>query len=624
MGVEGTYPLLLALWLVPLACAIALWAFGPQLKTAAGPIGAGLVGVCFAMALFSWPEAVQRAQGTIGAHITLFSWGSGFDFGLLWDPLALTWTLIITGVGFLIITYAIGYMEGDGSYPRFFAYMTFFVFAMLTLVLSDDFVGLLVGWGLVGLASFFLIGYYLERPTAVAAARKAFVLNVVGDVGIMFAIFVVVTQAGSTTYAQTFARVGQFSSSALLLVCIGLFIGCAAKSAQVPLHSWLPDAMEGPTPISALIHAATMVTAGVFMVARLAPLYHLSPVAMDVVAVVGALTMVLGATIALTQTDIKRVVAYSTVSQLGYMMMACGLGAYAAGMYHLLTHGAFKALLFLGCGSVIIALHHEQDMRRMGGLKAKLPITYWTFVVGSLALAGFPLTAGFFSKDALLLAAWSSGALGQTLSVFGLLTALLTAFYSFRLVFVTFCGPSRIDPHLVGRIHEPSKTMTVPLLILAVLSVATGYLGIPEFLAPVFPGGAEAGHHGGAAAIGIMAMATLMGLAGIAAAYYVYVKEPGLPDLLAARWKRAYQLSLHKWYVDELYDASIVRPTFSLADGLWKRVDVAIIDGAVNGVARAIAWGGWLLRLIQSGQTQHYALGMAAGAVALLTVYLLF
>jgi NADH-quinone oxidoreductase subunit L len=320
--------------------------------------------------------------------------------------------------------------------------------------------------------------------------------------------------------------------------------------------------MEGPTPISALIHAATMVTAGVFMVARLAPMYNLSPVAMDVVAVVGGTTMFIGATIALTQTDIKRVVAYSTLSQLGYMMMACGLGGYIAGMYHLLTHGAFKALLFLGCGAVIIALHHEQDMRNMGGLKDKLPVTYWTFVIGALALAGFPLTAGFFSKDELLVASWMSGGLGKVLTILGLLTALMTAFYTFRLVFVTFWGNSRVDAHHAKHVHEPSKTMTVPLLILAVLSIVTGYLGIPEFLAPAFPGKeGGGGHHEGSAAFGIMVMATAMGLLGIAGAYWVYVKSPGLPDRLAAQWQSLYQLSLNKWFVDEAYDRSVVMPT---------------------------------------------------------------
>ena len=282
---------------------------------------------------------------------------------------------------------------------------------------------------------------------------------------------------------------------------------------------------------------------------------------MDVVAVVGGVTMFLGATIALTQTDIKRVVAYSTLSQLGYMMMACGLGAYVSGMYHLLTHGAFKALLFLGCGAVIIALHHEQDFRKMGGLKDKLPVTYWTFVIGSLALAGFPLTAGFFSKDELLLSSWMSGGLGQALTVLGLLTALMTAFYSFRLVFVTFWGESKVDPAHAGHIHEPSKTMTIPLLILAVLSILAGYIGIPEFLAPAFPGSDGGGHHEGAAATGIMVAATAMGLLGIAAAYFVYVMSPGLPDRLAAQWQSLYQLSLNKWFVDEAYEQTVTKPT---------------------------------------------------------------
>jgi len=359
-------------------------------------------------------------------------------------------------------------------------------------------------------------------------------------------------------------------------------------------------------------------------VARLAPLYNLSPTAMSVVAVVGAATMILGATIAVTQTDIKRIVAYSTVSQLGYMIMACGLGAYAAGMYHLLTHGAFKALLFLGCGSVIIALHHEQDMRRMGGLKNKLPVTYWTFVVGSLALAGFPLTAGFFSKDDLLVSAWLSGSLGQVLTIFGLLTALMTAFYSFRLVFVTFWGPSHVDPHHAGHIHEPSRTVTIPLIILAVLSVVTGYLGIPSFLEPVFSTGADhAGGHG-AAGLGVMLAATLMGLTGIAGAYYVYVLNPHLPDRFAQQWKSLYRGSLNKWYVDEAYDKAFVQPTVTAASELWKKVDVAVIDGAVNGIARAISLGGWLLRLIQSGQTQHYALAMALGLVMIVTIFFVF
>lgn len=554
------------------------------------------------------------------------------------DRLTAVMLVLVTTVSTLVHIYTIGYMQGEPGYARFFAYIALFTFSMLMLVMADNLLQLFVFWEAVGLCSYLLIGHWYERPSACSAATKAFLVNRVGDFGFLLGLFLVWYSFGSLDYVTVFAQAqdlahetmnvlgpfgGTWDISVMTLICLLLFTGAVGKSAQVPLHVWLPDAMEGPTPISALIHAATMVTAGVFMVARLSPLYNLSPTAMTVVALVGALTMMLGATIALTQTDIKRVVAYSTMSQLGYMVMACGLGAYGAGMYHLLTHGAFKALLFLGCGSVIIALHHEQDMRHMGGLKDTLPVTYWTFLVGSLALAGFPLTAGFFSKEDILLSSWSAGPLGQTLAICGLLTAGLTAFYSFRLVFVTFWGPSRVDPHHAGHIHEPSTTMTAPLMVLAVLSIVAGYLGIPTFLEPVFHGEGGAAHHEGSAAYGIMAFATLMGFAGIGAAYYLYVLNPGLPDRLAHRWRAAYELSFHKWYVDEAYDRAFVRPTIAAANDLWKHVDVSIIDGAVNGVARAVAWGGWFIRLTQSGQTQHYALGMTLGAVVILTVYLL-
>ncbi|MBX3341826.1 MAG: NADH-quinone oxidoreductase subunit L [Nitrospira sp.] len=575
-------------------------------------------------------------------NVTLYTWlTSGnldIHIGIFIDRLTAVMLILVTTVSTLVHIYTIGYMHGEPGYARFFAYIALFTFSMLMLVMADNLLQLFVFWEAVGLCSYLLIGHWYERASACAAATKAFLVNRVGDFGFILGLFLVWYSFGSLDYATVFAQAGQLASkttnllgpfggtwdvSVMTMICLLLFTGAVGKSAQVPLHVWLPDAMEGPTPISALIHAATMVTAGVFMVARLAPLYNLSPTAMTVVALVGALTMMLGATIALTQTDIKRVVAYSTMSQLGYMVMACGLGAYSAGMYHLLTHGAFKALLFLGCGSVIIALHHEQDMRHMGGLKDKLPVTYWTFLVGSLALAGFPLTAGFFSKDDLLVSSWSAGPLGQVLTICGLVTAGLTAFYSFRLVFVTFWGKSHVDPHHAGHVHEPSTTMTAPLMVLAVLSIVAGYLGIPAFLEPVFHGEGAGAHHEGSAALGIMALATLMGLTGIGAAYYLYVLNPGLPDRLAQQWRAAYELSLHKWYIDEAYDRSFVRPTLSAAQGLWKHVDVAIIDGAVNGVARAVAWGGWLIRLTQSGQTQHYALGMTLGAVVILTVYLL-
>src|SRR5262245_20299222 len=623
--------------LLPLASFLILGLFGHWIKENAHFVAVPAVVVSWLFSLLVFFDVAGGHQTSFPLYTWLISGTLDIHVGFSIDRLTAVMLLLVTTVSALVHIYTIGYMRGDPGYARFFSYIALFTFSMLMLVMADNMLQLFIFWEAVGLCSYLLIGHWYERPTACAAATKAFIVNRVGDFGFMLGLLLVWYSFGSLDYQEIFARAhesagdvmnvlgpfgGTWDVSVLTLICILLFTGAIGKSAQVPLHVWLPDAMEGPTPISALIHAATMVTAGVFLVARLAPLYNLSPTAMSVVAIVGGLTMMLGATIALTQTDIKRVVAYSTVSQLGYMMMACGLGAYAAGIYHLLTHGAFKALLFLGCGSVIIALHHEQDMRRMGGLKDKLPITYWTFVVGSLALAGFPLTSGFFSKDDLLISAWSAGPLGQVLTVLGLVTALMTAFYSFRLVFVTFWGPSHVDPHHAGHIREPSNTVTVPLKILAVLSIGTGYLGIPEFLGPMFESGGGGAAHEGGAAVGIMVLATGMGLLGIAGAYYIYVVKPALPDQFARRWQSLYQGSLNKWYVDEAYDRTIVRPTFFAASGLWKRVDVNVVDGAVNGVARAIAWGGWLLRLMQSGQAQHYALGMALGAVVLVTMFL--
>jgi NADH-quinone oxidoreductase subunit L len=624
--------------LLPLAAFLILGLAGSRVKDRAHLVAVPAVLLSCALSIGAFLEIASGSVISVPLYTWITSGHLDVHIGLYIDRLTAVMLLLVTIVSSLVHIYTIGYMHGDAGYARFFSYIALFTFSMLMLVLADNLLQLFVFWEAVGLCSYLLIGHWYERASACAAATKAFLVNRVGDFGFMLGLLLVWYSFGSLNYLEIFPAAheavnqtmnllgpfgGTWDVSIFTMICLLLFTGAVGKSAQVPLHVWLPDAMEGPTPISALIHAATMVTAGVFMVARLAPLYNLSPVAMNVVALVGGATMVLGATIALTQTDIKRIVAYSTVSQLGYMVMACGLGAYASGMYHLLTHGAFKALLFLGCGSIIIALHHEQDMRRMGGLKDKLPITYWTFVVGSLALAGFPLTAGFFSKDDLLVSAWSSGPLGQVLTVCGLLTALLTAFYSFRLVFVTFWGPSHVDHHHAAHIHEPSRTITTPLIVLAFFSIVTGYLGIPSFLEPVFSTGEQAAGHHGAAGLGIMIVATLMGLSGIAGAYYAYVLHPQLPDRLARQWQSLYQGSLHKWYVDEAYDYLFVRPTFRAATQLWQRVDVALIDGGVNGVARAVAWSGWLLRLVQSGQTQHYALGMALGIV-ILTAYLLF
>jgi NADH-quinone oxidoreductase subunit L len=623
--------------LLPLLAFVILGLFGHWIKDRSHWVAVPAVLGSF---LLSVMALLEMASGQT-LQIPLYTWASSghlhITLGLFIDQLTVAMLLLVTIVSALVHVYTIGYMHEEPGYARFFSNIALFTFSMLMLVMSDNFLQLFVFWEAVGLCSYLLIGHWYERESARAAATKAFLVNRIGDFGFLLGILLIFLTFGSLHYQQVFPQLeqaaggvvnllgslgGHWEISVITVICLLLFVGAVGKSAQVPLHVWLPDAMEGPTPISALIHAATMVTAGVFMVARLAPMFTLSPAAMDVVAVVGGTTMFIGATIALTQTDIKRVVAYSTLSQLGYMMMACGLGGYIAGMYHLLTHGAFKALLFLGCGAVIIALHHEQDMRNMGGLKDKLPVTYWTFVVGALALAGFPLTAGFFSKDELLLASWMAGGLGKVLTILGLLTALMTAFYTFRLVFVTFWGESRVDPHHVKHVHEPSKTMTIPLLILAGLSIVTGYIGIPEFLAPAFPAGVEGDPHEGPAAFVIMVAATAMGLLGIAGAYWVYVKSPGLPDRLAAQWHVLYQWSLNKWFVDEAYDQAVVRPTLHAADRLWKRVDIAVIDGAVNGVARAVAWGGWVTRRFQSGQAQNYALAMTVGAVVIFGVLL--
>ncbi len=624
--------------LLPLFAFIVLGLLGHRIKDRAHLIAVPAVGISFVLSVMACSEVVN---GHV-LEIPLYTWATSGELniriGLYVDQLTAAMLLLVTIVSGLVHVYTIGYMHGDPGYARFFGNIALFTFSMLMLVMSDNFLQLFVFWEAVGLCSYLLIGHWYERPSARAAATKAFLVNRIGDFGFLLGVLLVFVIFGTLQYQPVFANAaghvgetvdllgavgGGWEVSAITLICLLLFVGAVGKSAQVPLHVWLPDAMEGPTPISALIHAATMVTAGVFMVARLAPLYNLSPVAMDVVAVVGGLTMIVGATIAITQTDIKRVVAYSTLSQLGYMMMACGLGGYVFGIYHLLTHGAFKALLFLGCGSVILAVHHEQDMRYMGGLKNKLPITYWTFMIGSLALAGFPLTAGFFSKDELLLSAWNAGALGQTLTVLGVLTAGMTAFYSFRLVFVTFWGESRVDPHHADDVREPAKVVTVPLLVLAVLSIVTGYIGIPEFLQLAFPGSEGAGHHG-PAATGIMIVATLAGLIGIGLAYLFYVKSPDIPDRLMNQWSMLYRLSLNKWYVDEAYDKAIVNPTFKIADQMWKKVDIAIIDKAVNGVARGFAWWGWVARFIQTGETQNYALSMTVGAVVILTAYVVF
>jgi NADH-quinone oxidoreductase subunit L len=580
-----------------------------------------------------------------GPHdMTLFTWAVSGSFqasiGIHIDALTAVMLLLVTIVSALVHLYTVGYMHGDRGYARFFAYIGLFTFSMLMLVTAANLLQLYIFWEAVGLCSYLLIAHWYERPSAAAAATKAFVVNRVGDFGFALGIFLIFRLVGSLDYDKVFAElpkhagetisIAGFELPAVTLIALLLFMGAVGKSAQLPLHVWLPDAMEGPTPISALIHAATMVTAGVFMIARLIPIFNLSPAAMDVIATTGAVTALFAATIALTQNDIKRVVAYSTVSQLGYMVMACGLGASIGGIFHLLTHGAFKALLFLGCGSVIHAMAGEQDLRKMGGLKSRLPVTYVTFYIGALALAGIPPLAGFFSKDEILYRALVSGDGGTVFFGVGVVTSFLTAIYSFRLIYTVFHGPSRIDPKVAASLHESPSVMTIPLIVLAFLSVTVGWAGLPipslngiaAALGPVLAPGETAEPVSGLLWL-VMAGSVAVALAGWMTARYFYLTRPELPGRLATGMAALYRLSLNKWYVDELYDRLFVRPTTRLADRLWRTVDVQTIDEAVNGVGESTLAGARILRLLQSGQLQHYALVMMVGTFVILTVYLI-
>ena len=641
--------LLYLVWLLPLLGAVLLWAFGPQLKSWAGPIGSALIGVSFAAICVLWNDAT--APG--GLHAALVTWLPGWSFGLQLDRLSLVWSLIITGVGFLIHVYSMGYMDGDRAYARFFAYMNFFVFAMLTLVLSDNLVGLLVGWGLVGLASYFLIGHWFERPSAVAAARKAFVMNVVGDVGMMFAVFIVVAKVGSIGFADLFAHVQTaFTPHELFLVCLGLFIGAAAKSAQIPLHTWLPDAMEGPTPVSALIHAATMVTAGVYLVARFAPLWSASADARELVGVIGGLTALAGALLGCAQWDIKRILAYSTMSQIGYMIMGVGVGAYDAGVFHFLTHAFFKAQLFLGAGIVIHALGNEQDVRRMGGLVRRLPFAFVAMLVGVLAISGVPGLSGFFSKDAVIYGTLETG--HPWLYAVGVATAGITAYYMFRLLFVTFCGTYRgaVDPSELGirhpelagtaassgrhpeeeepHQHAPSWLMSVPVGILIVPSIVIGWLDAGPnapwraFWAGFFP---RAGETAAAAPLSetlSTALVFAVVLAGFAVAAVRYWAPAALRNAvtrLRAETVRMPALLVNAYYFDAAYDALLVRPAVALGSWIERFVDPHLIDGGVREAAITSQWLGHLFRSFQTGLVRAYALSIAFGVACIVAYY---
>ncbi len=629
LGVAGSYPLLIALWLLPLAGAIVCWAFGPRLKTLCGWIASGVIAASFVLAVLSWSDGTQHAGDALGAHQPLFSWIAGtFDFGLLLDPLSLLWTFIITGVGFLIHFYSIGYMEGDRAYARFFAYMNFFVFAMLTLVLSDNFVGLLVGWGLVGLASYFLIGFWFERRTAVAAARKAFVLNVVGDVGIMFAVFALVAAIHSVSFGDAFAAAGSFGTPLLFGICIALFIGAAAKSAQVPLHTWLPDAMEGPTPVSALIHAATMVTAGVYLIARCAPLWNASADARMLAGTIGAVTAISGAILGCVQWDIKRILAYSTMSQIGYMIVGVGVGAYEGGVAHFFTHAFFKAQLFLASGLIIHALANEQDVRRMGGLRKKLPFAFWAILTGVLSICGIPGFSGFFSKDEVIYGALVHG--HPWIYATCIVTAGLTAYYMFRLLFVTFLGEYR---GTVDHPHAPGWVMNLPVAILIVPTVAIGAVllyggensGWSRFFAPQFAPAALPAVPAltELQTSGIVLLFVLAGLAIAWARYATRAAQAGAVERLRREAERTPAFLVNLFYFDTIIDLAFVRTSQLLGTLVARIVDPQLIDGAVRELAAITRSAGTLVRSLETGLVRAYALILVLGAACFIAYYAL-
>jgi len=626
----------------------------------------GMVGLSFIVSVLSFIQLLRSPQPVIVK--TLFSWipassihlsgertaSVAFNLAFRYDSLAAVMTLVVTGIGLLIHIYSIGYMSEDRSYPRFFAYMNLFTFAMLILVLGANLAVMFIGWEGVGLCSYLLIGFWFTKDSAANAGKKAFITNRIGDLGFLLGIGLLVFYLGTVDTAQitTAVESGMLGRELATAAALLLFLGATGKSAQIPLYTWLPDAMEGPTPVSALIHAATMVTAGVYMVARMHALFSFSGTALTVVALVGVFTAVYAATIAMVQNDIKRVLAYSTISQIGYMFIGLGMGAYSAGVFHLVTHAFFKSLLFLAAGSVIHALSGQQDMRKMGGLRARIPRTFAVFVVGALAISGFPGFSGFFSKDEILTAAFASG--HYAIWALGLVGAGLTAFYMFRLIFLTFYGPERIEPEAQHHLHESPRIMMVPLQILAVLAVVGGYVGLPHVLGGgrwfalflesstgvheiSIPGGTE---------IVLMLLSAGIGIAGIYGAYFVYVKKAGQPAVrLAERFKILYRLVSRKYYVDEFYNrvvaGGVMRAGWLLSwfddhiiDGIvngaakvtrvFSAVSIAfdhnVVDGAVNGIgsiSKGLSSG---LRKLQTGFIYNYALSIVIGIVLIISL----
>jgi NADH-quinone oxidoreductase subunit L len=608
--------------------------FGRKLgKRAVSILAPAMVALSFGLAVWLFVTLLGMPAEERSHEIVLWSWmttgGFHVDIALLIDQLSITMALVVTGIGFLIHVYSAGYMHDDPRVPRFFTYMNFFILMMLTLVLANNYLLLYVGWEGVGLASYLLIGFWFDKPSAADAGKKAFLVNRIGDFGLALAIMFLWTGLGTLQFSQVFQLAPEkwaVGSTAVVVVTMLMLLAATGKSAQIPLFVWLPDAMEGPTPVSALIHAATMVTAGVYLVARSAVLFGLAPSSAAWVAGIGVATALFAATIAITQTDLKRILAYSTISQLGFMFLAIGVGGYVAGIFHLVTHAFFKALLFLGAGSVMHGLDGELDIRKMGNLRTKMPTTYWTFLIGAAALAGIPLLSGFFSKDEILWDAWLKSPI---LWIVGFITAILTAIYSFRMVFTVFWGKER-DAKLYGHAHESPRVMTIPLVLLAIGSALVGYIGLPRlslfglWLEPVFVSAqnnaakaAEALVHSPIEWV-LLVGSGLVAIGGAYVAYRAYVVNTGIPERVRESLGGFAKLVEHKYYIDEAYYTIFVKPARDVAGWLAATFDKRVIDGVVNGIGGGFGWVGAQARKLQSGMVGLYALSIMVGAVALL------
>jgi NADH-quinone oxidoreductase subunit L len=644
----------LNLWLIPVL-PLAGAAINGFLGKKSSRTAVSAVGLVFSGAAFLWAlvVALRFSSLTLPYEEYFAHWirsGSfSVDFAFYLDQLSLIMLLVVTGVGFLIHIYSVGYMWEDPSYYRFFTYLNLFMFFMLTLILANNYLQMFIGWEGVGLASYLLVGFWFTKDSAASAGKKAFIVNRIGDFGFLIAIFLIIQHFGSLNFAQVFDQVKPYSpetSGAGLFTAIGLLllVGACGKSAQIPLYVWLPDAMEGPTPVSALIHAATMVTAGVYMVSRSHLIFERAPMALTVVAVIGTLTAFFAATVGITQTDIKKVLAYSTISQLGYMFMACGVGAFSVGIFHLMTHAFFKGLLFLAAGSVIHAVGGEQDMRKMGGLRKYIPVTFWTMAIATVAIAGIPPLAGFWSKDEILWQAFSSEHGSWVFWLIGVITAFITSFYMFRLLFMTFFGDYRgasagdhghdlhghdshgHDSHGHGEPHESPMVMLAPLMILALLSLVGGLVGIgnrfEHFLAPVF--GSGVGESAGKAAKSgteylLMVISVAAALLGLALAYVLYIAKPYLPQKIAASLDGFYTTVLNKYYVDEIYATLFVKPLIDASTKiLWQGVDRKVIDDTINNAADGARHVSDEVRHMQSGNLRSYAGWIAAGAACII------